>query len=82
VCVCVSVCFVGSHGPPQRDIAFMLAVRPSKVRAALMWQKVHSDENLQSFEDQVSDNVSRLFCDNTECVYRTTEDKIETNHYV
>jgi hypothetical protein len=69
----------------------MLAVRPSKVRAALMWLKEHnplyrdvtiSDENLQTFEDQVSDNVPRLFYDNMECVLRTAQDKIQTSHYV
>jgi hypothetical protein len=69
----------------------MLAVRPSKVREALLWLKDHnhlyhdvtiSDDNLRPFEDQVSDNVPRLFYDNIECIQPSAQDRIESSHYV
>jgi len=87
----IAVCFIGSRQPPPRDVAFMLAVRPAKIRAALVWLKEHnplyhdvtiSNENLQTFEDQVSDNVPCQLYDIMECVHRTAEEIIQNSHYV
>ncbi|KAK0745439.1 hypothetical protein B0T18DRAFT_307442, partial [Schizothecium vesticola] len=62
----IGICFLGPRQPLPKDVAFMLAVRPQKVRQALTWLKRNnplykdveiSNSNLRTYDDVVSHDI-------------------------
>jgi hypothetical protein len=86
------VCFIPPRKPTPKDIEFVLAVNPQKLKAALVWLKVNnplysniriSDDHLQSWGHPcLGTLVPRALFEAMVSYDQTTEDIIRTANYV
>lgn len=87
----IGICFVGPTQPLPKDMAFILAVRPAKVRSALEWLKEHNplyshvqinNTNLGGYSDDVLPcDIPRRFSDMSKQYNPSAGELIQTSHY-
>lgn len=88
----IHVCFVAPRKPVTTDIAWMMSVRPQRLKGALTWLKQYnplfrdiciSEENLRSWGDWCSGTeVPQAIFDSMVPYELSAEDQIRTGYYV
>ena len=86
------VCFVAPQKPVPKDVEFVLAVRPEKLRRALAWLKANNplyrhvridERHIRSWSRScVGTAVPQALFDSMVLYNQSTEDVIRTAHYV